>query len=319
MYNKDSLSVLLIIVLLSIILFSPQITNLFEGMTAITGADVSDTAVMNVTLASTAPTIPSVNVSVFSPATPTVTLDDKTVVSFTFVVSDIDGVAGLQGFANLTGANDGTTNYQENNLTCLATAWLNLTAKQFNCSFDMWYWYKSGMWNVSINATDGANWAHNNGSNFNYGSTTGMTMSPTTLGWTGLAIGDTNKTTTNDPLVLNNTGNYNVSLSKVNVTAYDLHGETNTTEEIGSGNFTVDRDTGGVCTGADCTECDGTIMVNTTSTDITNSMLPRGNNSVNDGLTGQEQLYACLTKVPSGISVQSYSTANSQQWIVGVS
>jgi hypothetical protein len=259
------------------------------------------------------PTIPVSNITQIGSTS--IILDDKTQVSFTFVACDPDGNENIgAGFANMTGEN----NFLDYNLTCSATAWTNTTCKQFNCTFDFWYWYKAGSWNYSMNVTDGTYWTHANASTFQLGETTGMAMSPTYLSWTTIYAGDTNKTTSNDPITINNTGNYNVSLSKVNVTAYDLHGETTTTSYIGAGNFTVDIETGGVCSGADCIECDGTFMANATSTDIINSMLPRGNHSIGDG-TAQEQLYFCLTRMPTGLGAQAYSTANSGQWIIGVS
>ncbi len=259
------------------------------------------------------PTIPVSNITQLGSTS--ITLDDKTQVSFTFVACDSEGSADIDmGFANMTGE----ANFLNNNLTCGETAWTNTTCKQFNCTFDFWYWYKAGFWNYSMNVTDGTEWTHANASTFQLGETTGMVMSPTYLGWSSINSGDTNKTTTNDPIIVNNTGNYNVSLSKVNVTAYDLHGEAIVTSYIDAGNFTVDIETGGACTGADCIECDGTLMANATSKDITNSMLPRGNHSIGDG-TAQEQLYFCLTRVPTGLGVQSFSTQNSQQWLVGIS
>ena len=318
MYKKEDItSILIIILLLSIIIFSPQITNFFEEMSAITGLAIEQQYTLNITVGNQAPTIPSINVSVFSPATPTVILNDKRSVSFTFVACDPDGNSDIdQGFANLTGSND-TNNYFDANLTCEATAWTNTTCNQFNCSFDMWYFYKSGEWNVSINVTDGTDWAYNNGSNFNYASTTGIVIGPSSITWTGLSLDSRNQTSGDDPITINNTGNYNISLSKVNVTAYNLRGEETQTEEIPAANMTVDIET----TGDPPLECDENFMVNATSTDITNSMLPRGNHTANDGSTGQEQLYFCINHVPpiTMISAQSYSTQNSLQWKIGVS
>ena len=290
-------------------------------MSAITGLAIEQQYTLNITVGNQDPTLPSSNVSAFSPATPTVILNDKRSVSFTFVACDQDGYIDIdQGFANLTGAND-SGNYFDANLTCEATAWTNATCKQFNCSFDMWYFYKSGEWNVSINVTDGTAWAYNNGSNFNYASTTGMVIGPSSITWTGLSLDSRNQTSGNDPITINNTGNYNISLSKVNVTAYNLRGEETQTEEIPAANMTVDIETGDSCSGASCIECDENFMANATSTDITNSMLPRGNHSANDGSIGQEQLYFCINHVPpiTMISAQSYSTENSLQWKIGVS
>ena len=162
-----------------------------------------------------------------------------------------------------------------------------------------------------MNVTDGTEWTHANASTFQLGSTTGITIAPTYTSWSTIYSGQWNKTADDDPIIINNTGNYNISLSKVNVTAYNLRGEETQTEEIPAANFTVS-----INTDVNNIECIGTAMANATSIDITNSMLPRGNHSLG---IAQEQLYLCLVHIPLNIENQEYSTQNSYQWKIGVS
>lgn len=259
------------------------------------------------------PKIPAENIT--QPGDQSINLDSYKIISYTFVACDEEATKdNLVAHGNFTGE----ASFFDSNITCEATGWTNTTCKQFNCSVNIWYFYKAGSWNASMNVTDGTYYTHSNISTFTLGTTTGMTMSPTTISWSTLYLGQWNKTTVDDPIIINNTGNYNVTVGSVNITGYDLKGEETLTEYIPAINFTVNIETG--ASNPECmnTTSKGVGILNQTSVDILGSMLPRGNHTINDG-TAQEQLYFCLRQVPYSLSEQSYSTENSQQWIIGVS
>lgn len=329
--SNSNITFLLILTILVIAFFSPQLTKLSGGgMLSITGRVEEQTFVMNVTTGNNVPKICCQRKATMSAQT--INLDSWKSISVLFNVSDVDGTTGLKSFGNLTGAgdDDGLTKSVSNyNITCTYTGQSNATSKQFNCSAKIWYFYRPGRWNISINASDGANWIHyENMTEIVLAQTKAMVISPTSLSWTSLNLGADNQTASNDPININNTGNYNVTYGKINVTAYDLHGEVAgyADEDIPAANFTVSGAAGG--TSPNFLECQGTAMANVTSTNIAISMLPVGNHSVGfkygtpgNGKTGFENISFCLIDVPNSNMItagQAYSTAETADWIIGI-
>ncbi len=115
------------------------------------------------------------------------------------------------------------------------------------------------------------------------------------------------------PLVLNNTGNIPISVGNIEVNATDVHGETDPDTALYAGNFSI-----GTTTSTLKPECSQTNMSRFAFVSINNAELPRGNHSVNDGHTGQEQLYYCLRVVGAETSAQKYSTTQDGLWIIKV-
>ena len=172
----------------------------------------------------------------------------------------------------------------------------------------MWYFDENGAWTINVTIQDdSAEYAENSSTTFTYNSLPGMKMSPTSLTWQEVLIGQTNRGSQNDPIVVNNTGN--TEPLNINVTSYNLRGEIVTTDFILAGNFSIENASQG---------CTGTQMVNATSINITSAILYRGNHSLNydNATSGQELIFFCITEVPSGISQQSYSSAGYGAWII---
>jgi len=125
--------------------------------------------------------------------------------------------------------------------------------------------------------------------------------------------GAVNQTSNNDPTLINNTGNYNIP--NITIIGIHLRGETISSEFIDVGNITVGNGTG---SNAECNLGPATSLVNGTGVEINNTVLSRGNHSINNGETGQEELYYCIREVSSTISSQSYSTSNSGAWKIKI-
>jgi len=184
----------------------------------------------------------------------------------------------------------------------------------YTCNVTMWWWDEAGTWDITASVNDNqANTATNSSTIFTIGERTSFVMGPSTLNWTGISPGATNQTSNNDPLLLNNTGNDVIDATGIAINSSNLRGETTPTEALWAGNFSADWDTGGSCTGADCTECGGTTMVKAAYTALTVANLTKGNYTDGNG-EGQEELYVCLRLVGSELSTQSYSTANETEW-----
>ncbi|MBU1988971.1 MAG: hypothetical protein KKD94_05840, partial [Nanoarchaeota archaeon] len=152
--------------------------------------------------------------------------------------------------------------------------------------------------------------AQNTTTTFQYNLLKAMVISPPSLSLT-VTTGAMNQTPS-EPTLINNTGNYNVS--NISLTTINLYGETYTSFYIDVGNFTIDIDTGGTPP-AEC--AGGTSLTNGTAVNITNSLLDRGNHSVNDGVTGQEQFYYCIPEVPP-VPTQPYSTSAGGSWTITI-
>ena len=252
-----------------------------------------------------APTIPIVygNVSYFP------TEASTTSITFNFTAEDSDGVADLND-ATAAAYFQRTGETTRSNTSCVAGATVG-DQKNYSCTIDMWYFDEAGDWtiNVTIQDDSGAN-AENSSTTFSYQLLTAMVISPSALTWPSpINLSDTDIGSSNDPVTINNTGN-DEALS-INTTAFNLRGETTITEFIFANNFTISNVTEG---------CSGTTLANATSTNITSTILFRGNNSLNFGnsTSGQEQLFFCLKGVPQDISAQSYSSAAYGAWEIRI-
>jgi hypothetical protein len=148
-----------------------------------------------------------------------------------------------------------------------------------------------------------------------------VSIGPSSISFSSTTIGAKNQTSINDPLYINNTGNFNFTIISINST--NLPGAINATEFIPSANFSV----GVTSTGATYEECGDSI----TTTEVNDTVLAaqvykildianltRGNYSLatNKNITGQEGLFFCIRGIPSDISSQTYSTTATSSWTV---
>ncbi|MBI4154487.1 right-handed parallel beta-helix repeat-containing protein, partial [Candidatus Woesearchaeota archaeon] len=205
-------------------------------------------------------------------------------VNFSFVASDPDGVADLNDSTALAIFNK--TGEASRNASCTVGEDINANSVNYTCAVNMWYFDGSGSWNVNVSVSDvsGAR-AENSttagnmtGISFTFNALTAFIMNPTSLTWGTLNVVDTNQTSNNDPLGLNNTGN--VDIANITVNATDLTGETDSAFRIYAENFTVANLTGG----SPANECDfntnATIPRRGQDTQINKTLLGRGNNSI---------------------------------------
>ena len=268
----------------------------------ITGQATSGSTSLNITIGNSAPTIPFVQaISAQNP-----TEDTTKSITFNFTVTDTDGSANID-------TNSGKAYFQKggettrSDLSCTSNTPVG-SSINFTCTIDMWYFDGTGAWTINVTASDiNDAGAENSSTTFTYNLLTAMKMSPTSLSWPSIGLQSTDVGADDDPIVINNSGN-GASLG-VNVTAYNLQGEQTPSEYIYANNFTIDVASEG---------CSGDTMANASAVVISSATLPNGNHSVNDGSTGQEQIYFCLQGVPPTISSQSYSSAAYGAWSVGV-
>lgn len=289
-----------IISVLSLSLISAGIFSDWWGR--ITGEATSDTASVNITVGNSDPIITWVEA--ISSQNPTE--DSAKSITFNFTATDTDGSANIDT-STAAGYFQKGGETTRSNTSCVdwASSGNNVN---FTCTIDMWYFDGNGAWTINVTVEDINNaHAENSSTTFTYNLLNAIILSPTALAWPSVGLSDTDTGSNNDPITLNNTGNDN-SLT-VDVTSYNLRGETTTTQYIFANNFTIGITTEG---------CSGTAMVNATATQVGSAVLNKGNHSINDGSTGQEQVFFCLKGIPQDISAQSYSSAAYGAWTVEV-
>ena len=259
------------------------------------------------TVSDTAETSSPVILDITDISSQSITEDGVTNITFYVQAEDVNGVGELVDTdMNATFTLEGQE--QRINMSCLWLEDINTTAANYSCTIGIYYWDQAGSWAVNTTIMDDGNLASADYSeNFDLGSTTTIMMAPVNMTWATLYAGQTNLLSLDNPIVINNTGNFNIT--NINVNASDLFGEDDDTKWIESSNFTVNINNA----------CEGTQLVNSTATQVTSAYLDPGNNSINDGSTGQEQLYFCLEEVPFAIGTQQYSTIKGGAWIIEVS
>jgi len=195
------------------------------------------------------------------------------------------------------------------------------TRANFTCNITMWWFDGAGNWKITASIGDDTGLYVQNGSSTLYvGATTSFEISPTNLTWNAFMAGSVNQTASNNPVVLNNTGNQPIGTttgtSNISINATDLHGETDNTKTLVANNFSVGLTTGG----SPPVECNDKVEYNFSTNifvNVSGAFLPKGNYTKGDG-TGQEQLYFCLKIAGRETISQSYSTLQDGAWIIKI-
>jgi len=256
-------------------------------------------------------------------STITGTVNDPTesgsiLIEFFVNVSDPDGVADINDSSvNATFMFTDSTNFAEatrSNNSCVLVADIGTKDANFSCTIRMYYFDGDGIWNITVRADDLGSGASqvNDSKNFTLDTLKAIQISPTALTFSSVSPGDTNITSNNDPTIINNTGNFNVTAGGIEITATNLIGVDTPADLINVSNFSVSNvDSTGPPANESC--AGQTNPFNATSTSLTTVFLARGNNSlaVENSTSGQEELFYCITQVPPDISSQTYSSAAS--------
>src|SRR3989338_7915398 len=317
---------LLILASLALLVFDWYGGNVGQRIGRITGAAPSATTSLSIEIVNRAPQINEIVV----PSPVSITEGGVVYSSFTFNATDPYGIDDLNdstatGVFNITGY--GIAPGQLANVSCRLVDSSDGDSQRYNCSVPVQYFDTHGNWTVNASVGDNGELnASNASSTFEIYQTIAMVMSPTALTWATVSLGQTNRTASNNPITINNTGNKNISIntsvgeSGIAITAIDLQGATNASKFIFAVNFTVANETGGNNIECDTTAPIGTTMLNTTASGLTravnHTILTRGNLSDNKG---NETLYFCLLKVQTDLSPQTYSTSGGGSWTVTVS
>jgi len=264
----------------------------------ITGRATSGTADLNITVSGSSPTVDAVfNVS-FEAANPSITLAGILVTNISFTATDTDGVGNLNDTAAIVNfqRSGGVT---RSNTSCVLVGDLDANTANYSCEVDIYYYDGSGSWTINASILDNNNnRADNTSMNFTLQETTGMVIFPTNLTWASLALTDENSTA-NENITINNTANKDIAAGGINVTAYNLTGETITTDFIPAANFSVSDKTG---SSEECFPTNASrakSLVDSSSQNVTTANITAGNNTAyfqSDNTTGGgvESIFFCL-------------------------
>lgn len=240
----------------------------------------TQTHTVNLTVGNNVPTVDLVKLQTSTPINPTESSTTATV--WEVHVTDLDGVS------NIANARMDITKTGENtrsDTTCSLIGGIDADTNNYTCTVNMQYYDGNSTWTVNASGTDinGAQ-GENTTQTLTYGSLIAFTISPTAINFGSINPAQSDAKATDDPIVLTNTGNINMSVIEVNAT--DLVGISTATDFL-AGNFTV-----GITD--DCATS-GVSMVTNTYTQITNSACNRAGFS----WASTEDLYYCIPTVPN--------------------
>lgn len=195
---------------------------------------------------------------------------------------------------------DSVANITRNGVTKTTTScvgyapWTGGTVQGVNCTINLAYNEEPGEWNISVQGEDAAASVASsvNASIFTYNELYAFALVKPTISFTGSA-GQNNVNASNDPQILNNTGNG--GFTSVNVTGYELWNGTAGGDTIGAGNFTINA-TADSATGI---SVNGNVL-------LTGASLAR--NTTQD--------FYVWVDIPSGLPQATYTTNSSTQWLV---
>ncbi len=317
MERKKSVFVTTIFLILFALLMMPPVSAgivdwINQVKAGITGRATSQTVTFNLTIANTAPNITYITMN----ATVSPTENTNTLIIVNFTAWDPDGISNLDtkgGKVNFTKTGEAL---RQNSSSCLQTATWGTYYANYTCTMYMWYFDTSGTWNVTALVNDSSNGvAQNQTVTFTYNQLSAFVTHPAALTWASLSPGTTNQTSNNDPLVLNNTGNKNITSGNVQINATNLKGETDNTKAIWAGNMSVAILTG---SSAECNENTNQSAAFSPGvfTNATNGTLMVGNHSVAN--VGNRNLYLCIRTIGSELTSQSYSTTSEGAWTIKI-
>ena len=206
------------------------------------------------------------------------------------------------------------------NTTCTLQGRNNATSSNYTCTMYLWYFDQNGAWTIGAYINDSNNaTAVNTSATFTYNQLSAFVSAPASITFPAISPGITNTTSNNDPSLMNNTGNKDITAGNIDLNATQLVGESDSTKVINTRNMTV-----GVLTGSNA-ECgvtnvtyNATVLQRAVFTVLNQSVLGRGNYSLNNGTQGQEQLYLCILLAGTELTSQPYSTSSQGAWTLRI-
>ena len=215
-------------------------------------------------------------------------------ISINFNVTDLDGASDLNDTSAKIYLNK-TGEPSRFNASCTPSGNSGNT-ETYTCAIDMQFYDLSGDWTINASIQDNSHsYAENITETFTYNLLSSIKLNPIFLNFSSTLIKGAILNATNNPLLLNNTGNDNFTTIKIK--ALDLIGITNNNYYISATNFT-----------ASVSDVFGDQLINNTNVTISTATLNRGYNE-----TEQIYVWVNLTKY---VIPQEYNTSTLGEWII---
>jgi hypothetical protein len=278
--NKPTMLLITLFLLIIPITFAGWWSELTKG--GLTG-DVTHN--VSLTIGNSSPVITYVY-TINNPFTPaTATQSSTTTISIWFIANLSNGVTSLSdSSSNVTLYKAGETTRTLS--PCVRTANITTTAANYTCNVTMYFYDQGSNWNVNASISNtGGSMGWNDSTTFSISSTLELNLTPTSLTWGTLNVGDTNQQSL-APLNLANAANTNITNITVNGTQLDGH-DSATGYYITSTNFTFKNDTATVC-------ASGTTLINN-SANVYNVSITRSGH----GGTQLSSMYYCIPNIPN--------------------
>jgi hypothetical protein len=182
---------------------------------------------------------------------------------------------------------------------CTNTGNTSLTM-MFNCTISLQYYDRDGNWAVNASVKDLQNsYIDDTSKTFAYGSLQAVRANLNGITFGSISLSQQTGAS-NDPLILNNTGNQN--FTEINITAYNLVGQNTPSQYIDVSNIYVNASQDNF----------GNSLVNKTMVKLTNGTLSRDIS----GTDHNRNLYFWISVPAAGLSNQNY--ISSTNWLLEV-
>jgi parallel beta-helix repeat protein len=228
-------------------------------------------------------------------------------VKINFTVYDFNGFGDIDSFSAKANFTRSQTGELRDFSSCQLLEQWGIYYANYTCTIPMWYYDSPGDWNISVEIADyELNYAINNSNYFKYNTLDAwiMTPDPAELIFANVAVNPNLNRISDINLTLYNTGNTNIVQS--NITAYDLAGESISSQYINSSWFSLAPYPDDPCLG----------------TQLANATEVLSGFSLNYGFGVNNNLTFCLREVNTlqgPISSQAYSTkVTKTPWIFDV-
>jgi len=229
--------------------------------------------------------------------TPNPTESAATIVYVAFNASDNNGHADLdyttaQVILTRFGEPDRTSSSCDNYIN-------DSLVKAFNCSVNMQYYDEDGAWTINASVFDFSSATDDDtATTLAYGTLQAIRGAPLGVTFGSVTLGSAFQAT-NDPLVLNNTGNQN--FTQINLTAYDLTGIVTTDQYIAASQLYANISLNDI----------GDQLANNTMVALTNGTLYRDIGGMGSEIN--RNLYFWVDVPAAGLSNQNYTSSSSWQ------
>ena len=188
--------------------------------------------------------IPTIDTVVIDQSSYSPTENSNTTVTIDFNVTDLDGIGNLDNSAcqcefdnsaTWQGLYESAYDYSCDNQT------MTDNTTQYTCLVDMQYWYENNTYSVNITVKDNETFVDNATETFTYSILIASVLDATTVDFGTIISSDygANKTDTNAPITVTNTGNKQLTLK---ITGADLEDSNGIASNISVSQFYVEND-----------------------------------------------------------------------------